>query len=82
MATADFLTGLFGLEGQTAVVIGGAGELGRVAVRARAAARVRGRGSEFHLLTAVERGLDLLLLPRTMDSAREKLSEEPQASFE
>lgn len=28
MATADFLTQLFGLEGQTAVVIGGAGELG------------------------------------------------------
>ncbi len=28
MATADFLTGLFGMDGQTAVVIGGAGELG------------------------------------------------------
>ena len=28
MATADFLTQLFGLDGQTAVVIGGAGELG------------------------------------------------------
>ena len=28
MATADFLTQLFGLEDQTAVVIGGAGELG------------------------------------------------------
>lgn len=28
MAVADFLTNLFGLEGQTAVVVGGAGELG------------------------------------------------------
>jgi len=28
MAASDYLTGLFGLDGQTAVVIGGAGELG------------------------------------------------------